>query len=240
MKKNFKGFIDKYKQKLQYLKKRDVKFLCFAIIIILIGIFVFCKRDDIYYFYQSAGRVQYPENLILVPNITGYNEEDAIERLLEEGFTNIERAYTVDKFTKDGAVIKTNYDINAALNPEDRIVVYICKTEVTQTDSVNVNKEYYSMDHINIVDMTIKGDKFYAIIKNKNNAAIRDITYKIGFQNENKKFIGEKQYKMDGITILPNEKYLITGEIEQLDATYITFSGFNYTTVEVPEEERSK
>lgn len=233
---NIKSFFGTVKEKLFY--RRDFKFLCIAVICVIIGIFIFCNRNELYYYYQSVGREQYPQNTILVPNVTGYDEEDAMEKLRETGFENIERSYIFDKFTRDGAVVKLNYDINAPLNAEDRIVVYICKTDTTPVSEIDVNKDYYSMDYINIVDMVIKDNQFYAIIKNKNKAAIKDISYKIGYQDADKKFIGEKQYKLNDITILPDEKIFITGEIEKKDAAYITFSGFNYSTLEVPEKER--
>lgn len=186
--------------------------------------------------------------LILLGDITGYTEEDAINGLREDGFINIKREYTYDQFTQDGCVIKTDHHINSQLKPDDQITVFICdkslinisEDENSTGNPVSADMTYFTMDGITVIDMAIKDNTFYAMLKNNNQQAIRGIQYRIGYQDSDGADIGENRYRMNAeYTVLPGEKFQINMEIRNEYAYYLYISGLTYEKVPVPDEERN-
>lgn len=218
-----------------------------AIIFILLIITIIFRKPFLNYI-NNVGRENISDNYALLPDITGFYEEDAINHLKELGFSNIQREYIIDQFTEDKCVIKTNYHINSLIKPDDEIIVYVCDKSIIEdvidieteiVEEKNVNTTYFTMNNLSIIDMSVENNTFHFIVKNNNKQAITDISYKIGYQDENKNTIGESKYKLDSnIIILPGEKYEITEELNNSNAYYLYISGFIYKKIDIPENER--
>jgi hypothetical protein len=229
------------------LKESDKKKIMGVVIAFILIILIFVFKDAFINYLNNAGRDDTYESYLLLTDVTGYSEEDAIEKLRNIGFVNIKRSYIIDQFTEDGCVVKTNYHINSQLKPDEEIILYICDKSLylteNETDSNDIswsaNKTYFSMDGVTIVDLTIKDGYFYCIVKNNNKEAMKNISYKIGYQDASGIEIGEYKYDLDSDTIiLPGEKMELSGEIKSSSAKYLYVSGFTYDKEEVPEEER--
>ena len=236
MKKN-----EEQKQKKTIPIKNKKIFIILIFIIIFIIIFLLIKAP-LLNFINNAGRNDVSSIYLLLEDVTGYSEEDAISLLKNQGFVYIKREYIIDQFTEDNCVVKTNFHINSYLKPDEEIVLYICdksllNNELETESEQEVNDSYFTMDNISIVDMKIKDNTLYCIIRNDNSKAIKHILYKIGYQDESELSIGENKYDFDGI-ILPGEKQIISCEIKNKNAKYIYISGFSYSTIDVPENER--
>lgn len=217
------------------------KMVIAGIILLVLIVFILCRKPFMK-FVNETGRDNTYENYVLLEDVTGYSEDDALEALREQGFVNIKRKYIIDQFTEDKCVIKTNFHINSYLKPDEEIVLYICDKSLLNDDktieeSQEVNDTYFTMDNISIIDMKIKDDNLYCIIRNDSSQAIKDISYKIGYQDESGISIGENKYDLD-VIILPGEKQLISCEIKNKNAKYLYISGFSYTKIDVPDNER--
>lgn len=216
-------------------------------IVLILILLILLFRHPIMNFLNNAGRENPYENYLLLPDVTGYEEKDALTTLKEAGFVNIKRSYIIDQFTQDGCVVKTNYHINSQLKPDEEITIYICdkslisnnETENDVTTTPITNEQYFSMNNISIIDMAIRENYFYAVVRNNNTFAIKNIDYKIGYQDENGLSIGEYKYQLDDdLVILSGEKWTISCEIKNMSARYLYLSGFNYETISVPTKER--
>lgn len=197
-------------------------------------------------FVNNSGQPQ-TSGLLLLTDMTGYTEEDAMNKIRDIGFVNIKKEYIYDQFTQDNCVIKTNHHINSELKPNEEIVVYICdksllqvETEEEPSDSQETEKTYFTLDGINIVDMAIKDNAFYAILKNNHSYAIKNIGCRIGYQDAGGSDIGENKYSLNqDFMALPGEKFQISMEIRNTDAYYIYISGLTFEVAPVPESERN-
>lgn len=195
---------------------------------------------------NNNGNPNQPSGLLLLTDMTGYTEEDALDKIHDIGFVNIKKEYIYDQFTQNGCVVKTNHHINSELKPNEEIIVYICDKALVkepEQEAVETSKEtertYFSMDGITVIDMAIKDNVFFAILKNNNSQAIKNIQYRIGYQNSDGSDIGENRYSLDSdFTVLPGEKFRIGMDIKNNNAYYIYVSGMTYEKVSVPDNER--
>jgi len=197
---------------------------------------------------ENMGREDIHKGLILLTDVTGYTEDDAIEQIREMGFVNIKREYIYDQYTQDGCVVKTDHHINSELKPDEQIIIFICDKSLIQLTGNNqeespasqsADRTYFTMDNISVVDMAIKDNIFFAILKNNNSQAIKNIQYRIGYQDESGNDIGENKYKMNSdFMALPGEKFQISMEIRNNYANYLYVSGLTYEKIDVPEDER--
>ena len=225
-------------------KKKIIISSVIAILVVLIMIF----HKPVLNFLNNAGRENPYANYLLLPDITGYEESEAVDTLKNIGFVNIKRSYIIDQFTQDGCVVKTNFHINSELKPDEEITLFICDKSLissndnTQQDQNNTpiaNEQYFSMNNISIIDMTIRDNYLYAIVKNNNTFAIKNIDYKIGYEDENQLATGEYKYQLDDdFVVLPGEKWTITSEIKNMSAKYLYISGFSYNKIDIPQNQR--
>lgn len=210
---------------------------------------VFCilKEPVTYYVEDTLNGVE-EEFIVKMPDLTQYDEADAVDMLYKMGLTNIQRVYLYDSKFDDKTVVKTNIIRNTAINDLDvPIILYICdeslffgNDEKPENDNIQAESgQHISLNGIRIISFISKDNKFYAVIKNTNSYAITKINYIIGYNDENNISIGERIYQLDqNLVILPNEKYLISGDIKNLSAYSMEFNKFTFTKIEVPENER--
>ncbi len=251
-KKNPSGSQSIPKEKKELTKKQKNQIILIAIGIVIFFIIVIGLKPFIKYI-NTVGRDHTYDNYLLLPDVTGYTEDGAVDKLRESGFVNIKRQYIFDQFTEDGCAVKTSYHLNAQLLPDEEIIVYVCDKSLVDITNNNEkddnneqstiqtpNKTYFSMDGMLIVDMAIKDDILYIIAKNNNKAAIKNINYSIGYQDESGMETGANKYSIDSdITILPGEKFEISVGIRNMYASYLYVSGFSYEKIEVPANERN-
>lgn len=242
---NEKSMKNKIKGKGLSYETKKIIIISVPVLLLIISIIIF--RKPLLEYVDNIGRNDTSENYVLLSDITGFNENDAINELKELGFYNIQKEYIIDKFTEDKCVIKTNYHINSLLKPDDEIIIYICdkslieefnNIEETETNK-NINTTYFSMNNLSIIDSSVENNKFHFIVKNNNKQAITKISYKIGYEDKDKNTIGENKYKLDeNKIILSGEKFEIVEEIDNDNAYYIYVSGFSYDKIDTPENER--
>lgn len=232
------------KNKLSYEQQQTIKkYSIIAFIVLLFALIA----GPLVHFVNNSGNPNQPKGLLLLTDMTGYTAEDAIDNIKKIGFINIKKEYLYDQFTQDGCVIKTNYHINSELKPDAEIVIFVCDKSLIQEeepekteDNQSADRTYFTMDNISIVDMAIKDNTFYAILKNNNHQAIKNIQYRIGYQNSDGSDIGENKYMLDkDFTVLPGEKLKVSMEIRNSYAYYLYVSGLTYDKVDVPESERN-
>lgn len=237
------------KNKLTDKAKKEIA-IGISLLTVVVLIIIFAKPFMNY--LKNAGRDTTYDGYLLMTNMTGFKEDDAMNELRKIGFVNIRRTYIYDKFTEDKCVVKANYHINSLLKPDTEIILYICDQslikdyiddeQVLGGSFVAPNTTYFSMDNITIVDLAIKDNKFYCIAKNNNTTAIKNIEFRIGYQDASGLAIGYHRYPLDDeLIILPGEKFTISGEIseEKQTAKYLYIDGFSYDKVEVPSNERN-
>jgi len=233
MKEKLKETLKKIKEKL--IEKKKLIFTILILIPVLILIYVLSQFAIT---YENGKRY---DNYIFIPDITGYDENDAIEKLEKLGFLDLNVEYIIDQYTPDGCVIKTNKHIKYKSRPDEKIIIYVCKKsdDIGIKEDISATNKYFSMNNMTIIDIATYDDKFSIIVKNNNIEAITHIEYKIGYLNEEGKNMGENKYQLDGnITIMPGEKYTITDEIKNKSASSLYVSGFSYNKIKIPNNER--
>ena len=239
---------EKKPEKKNLTNKQKKQITAFILVVILLLIILFFGKPFLKYI-NEVGRDNPYENHLLLPDLTGYYEDDAINELKSIGFVNIKREYIVDQYTVDGCVVKTNHHINSLLKPDEEIKIFICDEDLLKNTDYEVesnpennpsaNNMYFSLNGISIIDMKIKDGKFYFLLKNNTSNAIKNISYKIGYQNKEQYEIGSEKYFLDeDIIVLPGEKYLISDNIRNDNAYYLYVNGFKYESISVPENER--
>lgn len=207
-----------------------------VLIIAIIGTFIYRSNK------KESNNIKL-EGYIMLPDLTGMQEEEGIMELQEEGFENISVKYIYDQFTSDGRIIKTNYHIRSILSPEDEIIVYVCDESIIKKDTKNNGEikteiPYDSLNQVEVIDLKIKDGKIYAVIRNNNKDAIKNVTYKISYFNNKGEQIGGNTYIIDSGVILPGEKIMFEEELEKNGIYSIAFHSFNYQTIEVPDKQR--
>ena len=226
------------------INKKKV-FLCVAgaIFIALLAVL----WNPISNYINEAGRDHSRDNYLVLPDVTGYTEEDGMEMLRESGFVNIKKEYIYDHYTQDECIVKTNEHIRAQLRPDEEIIVYICDKTLINMDNPNMehdgeqlpNNTYFTLNNMSIIDMAVKDDIFYAMIRNDSSKAMKNIVYIIGYQDESGYKVGENRYNLSSdMTILPGEKFFVSGDISKVTAAYLYVSGISCDYIDVPSEQR--
>lgn len=226
------------------LNKKKV-FLAAAGAILIVLLFILWKPISEY--INEAGRDHSRDSYLVLPDVTGYTEEDGLEMLRKSGFVNIKKEYIYDQYTQDECIVKTNEHIRAQLRPDEEIIVYICDKTLVDIDNPNMehdgehlpNNTYFTLNNMSIIDMAVKDDIFYAMIRNDSSRAMKNIVYIIGYQDESGYKVGENRYNLSSdVTILPGEKFIISGDISKVTAAYLYVSGISCEYIDVPSDQR--
>lgn len=217
--------------------KKLIQYACISIIIIIIILLVnlFLRMTEDNTDYNLHGK-------LLLPDLTGMEEEDAEILLSDTGFKNVSVEYIYDQFTNDNCVIRTNYHIRSILDEDAPVVIYVCDESIVfgekKPEDTIADMPYDSLNQIQIIDLKVKEGMFYAIIQNNNPEAISGISFKMGYRNGNGSQIGSSEHELEDVVLMPGEKYMLSGEIKKPEAATVFFHSFTYNSKEIPENER--
>lgn len=190
---------------------------------------------------QARSDTKLDQNEMVMSDLTGYNEADAI-KLLEQNDLIPSVFYTYDQYSSNGTVIKTNIQPGTIVTKGTQILLYICDDSTPFKDVdyslIETPPTPFVKDKIDVVGFDIMDDKFNILIQNNNNICITTIEYEIVYENEYRENIGGRTYQISDIQILPGDKYLIEETIQEPLAHYMTVANFRYKTIPVPDNPR--
>ena len=221
--------------------EKKKKYIKYAVIAGCVGVFILLCPLMYKGLLLARSDTQLEQNEMVMSDLTGYNEADAVALLKSKDLTPVV-FYTYDQYTENGAVIKTSQQPGTIVTKGSKIMLYICD------DSMPLKNIDYSLietpevpfikDSIDVTEFNIVDDKFNIVIQNKQSFCITALEYEIVYENEYRENIGGKKYQISDIQILPGEKYVLEEKIQNGEAKYITVAGFRYQTKSVPENPR--
>ena len=206
-------------------------FLVFSIPIFCLLIVVVSMKD---YLIEQINRViddTYIEsNLVMMPDVTGMEKEQALETLKNLGIRT-ETEYMYNQYFDHNTIIKCSVDPDNPVEKGSTIRVYICKdpnvTEIPKNE--DFFKDIYlpqcPISKNAIVLTSVKLNDVYLTINFKNNSSKRITTlkYTLGFYDEAGNKLVNRTYTIENLTLNPQEGISDKIELKNANIKEITF-----------------
>lgn len=222
------------------LKKKRIKMAILAAVLLLI----FAFRGQILGFLEdSKSDTEMAENELVMIDLTGYDEQSAIDMLTKVNITP-QIVYIYDKYSANGTVIKTSVEAGDVVQMGSTIKLYICDDGDPYKEAdyslVETPDTPFYKNNLDIIGFDIVDDMFAITIQNNHNVCITAIEYSIEYTDEFGNGLGDKTFKETGLTILPGDKYILQQKINNADVRKLSIEKISCTTTSVPEEQRTQ
>lgn len=212
-------------------------FVAIPVIFILVILAIF-KEPIKEYIKEVQNDTVIDSKFVMMPDVTGYSEDVALELLKREGIKwHIE--YMYNKYFDNGTVIKCSVDADNPVERGATIKVYICKDEALS--DVPKGKDYFKNIELptcpisknSIILTNVELDDVYLNLTFKNNSSkkIIKMKYTLGYTDiTGTKFVN-RSFLVENLEALPGD--IITNRIEltnsQTAKVSLEYIEFTYT-----------
>ena len=192
---------------------------------------------------ESKSETEMAENELVMIDLTGYDEQAAIDML---GKADIipQVIYVYDKYSTHGTVIRTSVEAGNIVQMGSTVKLYVCDNSDPYKEAdytlVETPNTPFVKNNLDIIAFDIVDDTFAITIQNNHNICITSIEYVIEYTDEFGNGLGDKTFKETGLVILPGDKYVLQQKINNADVRRLAIENMECTTTSVPEDQRTQ
>lgn len=233
------GFEDSAAKEKALKKKKKRKKLITLGIIFLIVILLFKPFKNA--LQSSRSEMVLGENELIMIDLIGYDEQDAIDKLKVANIT-AQVIYVYDAYSSNGTVIKTEVEAGEIVTRGMTMKIYVCDDgnpyENVDYSEVRTPQTPFVKNHLDVIAFDIVEDKYEITLQNNNNVCIVELTYTVSYKNMKGEGVGSRTYTEPNLQLLPGEKLVLSEKINNTEVDYIDIESLKVITIAVPEEDR--